>query len=199
MSHEIKKRLYITLVALTLLWLLCMGVINQNQVQETRSLALSECLKHNFNTFDLCYNRTNDEVYPSFFNYLSPFIPVIILLWVSWVFKLNFQIDLEITSNKFRKFTIGLICFVAFLGFIFPFYIVLEKEVERLYAVKLYNLFFTPWLAVTWISVPIFFQKLLDSEKRISEFTNLHKVAYAVAASPVFAIILLFVRSGLEL
>jgi hypothetical protein len=48
MNNQIKQRLYITLVAFTLLWLLCMGVINQIQIQETRSLALSECLKDNF-------------------------------------------------------------------------------------------------------------------------------------------------------
>jgi len=47
MSNEVKRRLYITLVAISLLWLLCMGVINLIQVQDTRSLALSACLKDN--------------------------------------------------------------------------------------------------------------------------------------------------------
>ena len=88
---------------------------------------------------------------------------------------------------------------MAFLGFIFPFFIVFEKEVERLYRVLFYNLFLTPWLAICWISIPIFFQKLLDSEKRISEFTNLHRVVYVVAASPILAIISLLVRQELKI
>lgn len=199
MNNQIKQRLYITLVAATLLWLLCMGVINIIQVQDIRSLALSECLKDNFNLFDLCYNKTNNDIYPSFLNYISPFIPVIILLWASWVFKLNFQIDFQLTSNKIRKILIGLVYFVAFLGFIFPFFIVFEKEVERLYSVLFYNLFLTPWLAICWISIPIFFQKLLDSEKRISEFNNLHRVVYVVSASPILAIISLIVRQELKI
>ena len=199
MNNQIKQRLYITLVAATLLWLLCMGVINIIQVQDIRSLALSECIKDNFNLFDLCYNKTNNDIYPTFLNYISPFIPVIILLWASWVFKLNFQIDLQITSNKIRKILVWLVYFVAFLGFIFPFFIVLEKEVERLYRVLFYNLFLTPWLAICWISIPIFFQKLLDSEKRISEFNNLHRVVYVVAASPILAIISLLVRQELKI
>lgn len=199
MNNQIKQRLYITLVAATLLWLLCMGVINIIQVQDIRSLALSECLKDNFNLFDLCYNKTNNDIYPTFLNYISPFIPVIILLWASWVFKLNFQIDFQLTSNKIRKILVGLVYFVAFLGFIFPFFIVFEKEVERLYRVLIYNLFLTPWLAICWISIPIFFQKLLDSEKRISEFNNLHRVVYVVAASPILAIISLLVRQELKI
>jgi hypothetical protein len=199
MNNQIKQRLYITLVAITLLWLLCKGVINISQVQDIRSLALTECLKDNFNLFELCYNKTNNDIYPTFFNYISPFIPVIILLWVSWVFKLNFQIDFQLNSNKLRKILVGLVYFVAFLGFIFPFFIVLEKAVEHLYRVLFYNLFLTPWLAICWISIPIFFQKLLDSEKRISDFNNLHRVIYVVASSPILAIILLLVRQELKI
>jgi hypothetical protein len=199
MNNQIKQRLYITFVAATLLWLLCMGVINIIQVQDIRSLALSECLKDNFNLFDLCYNKTNDDIYPTFLNYISPFIPVIILLWASWVFKLNFQIEIEATSNKIRKITVGLVYFVAFLGFFFPFLIVFEKEVDRLHQVLIYNLFLTPWLAICWLSIPIFFQKLLDSEKRISEFSKFQRLAYLVAASPFLAIISLLIRQELKI
>lgn len=199
MNNQIKQRLYITLVAFTLLWLLCMGVINEIQIQETRSLAFSECLKDNFNLFDLCHNKTNNDIYPKFWYYITPFIPALILLWLTWVFKLNFQIDAEGTSNKFIKITVGLVYFVAFFGFIFPFDIVFEKDVERIYQISFNSLFFTPWLAISWISIPIFFQKLLDSEKRISEFTNLNRVVYVVAASPILAIISLVLRQELKM
>jgi hypothetical protein len=194
MNNQIKQRLYITLVAITLLWLLCMGVINLMQVQDTRSLALTECLKNNFNIFDLCYNKTNNDIYPSFLNYISPFLPVIILIWASWVFKLNFQIEIQPASNKFIKIIVGVVYFLAFFGFIFPFYIVFEKEVERLYQVLFYNLFLSPWLAICWISIPIFFQKLLDSEKRIAQFNNFKRLVYIVAASPFLSIIFLILR-----
>ena len=199
MNNQIKERLYITLVAITLLWLLCMGVIIISQVQDTRSQALSACLKFNFNTFDLCYNKTNNDIYPSLLNYISPFIPVIVLLWASWVLKLNFQTNIRINSNKIIRVVVWLVYFVGFLGFIFPLFIVFEKEVERLYAVLFYNLFLTPWLAISWISIPIFFQKLLDSEKRITEFTNLHRVLYVVAASPFIAIISLLLRQEFKI
>jgi len=194
MSNEVKRRLYITFVAVSLLWLLCMGVINLIQVQDTRSLALSACLKDNSYLFDLCYNRTNNDIYPTLLNYISPFIPVTILLWVSWVFKLNLQIDIQHASNKIRKISVGVVYFLALLGFGFPFFIVIEKEVERLYQVLFYNLFLSPWLAICWISIPIFFQKLLDSEKRISEFNNLIRLVYIVAASPFLSIICLLLR-----
>jgi hypothetical protein len=199
MNIQTKQRLYITLVAIALLWLLCMGVITLFKVQDIRSLALSECMKDSFYIFELCSSKTKNEIYPSFFNYITPFIPVTILLWATWVFKLNFQIDIQITSNKITKITVGLVYFVAFLGFIFPLIIVFEKDVERIYEVLFYNLFLTPWLAITWISIPIFFQKLLDSEKRISAFTDLHRVIYVVTASPILAIISLVLRQELKI
>jgi len=176
-----------------------MGVINQIQIQETRSIALSECLKDNLNLFDLCFRKTNKDIYPNFWYFISPFIPVLILLWLTWVFKLNFQIDVQVTSNKFRKITVGLLYFVAFLGFILPLFVVFDKDIERIHEILFYNLFITPWLAISWISIPIFFQKLLDFEKRISEFTNLNRVVYVVAASPILAVISLVLRQELKM
>jgi len=45
MDIQIKQRLYITTVAITLLWLLCMGVVNLLHVQDIRALALSDCIE----------------------------------------------------------------------------------------------------------------------------------------------------------
>ena len=199
MQNQIKLRLYITLVAITLLWQLCMGVINIIQVQDIRSLALTECIKDSFNLFDICYRKTNNDIHPTLLNYISPFIPAIVLIWISWVFKLNFQIEIESKSNKLKKILLSVIYFIAFLGFIFPFFIVYEKEVERLYDVAFNNLFLAPWIAISWISIPIFFQKLLDSEKHITEFNNLHRVIYVVAASPIISIIFLIARQELKI
>ena len=194
MDIQIKQRLYITTVAITLLWLLCMGVVNLSHVQDIRALALSECLKDNFQLFELCYKKTNDEISPTLLNYLSPFIPVAILLWISWVMKFKFQFETQDTPSKIRKLFATLLYLIGSLGIFFPFYIVVEKEVERLYAVSLYNLFLMPWLAISWISIPIFFKKLLDSENKITEFKHLHKVIYCVAATPFLAVIFLLLR-----
>lgn len=194
MDIQIKHRLYITTVALSLLWLLCMGIVNLAHVQDIRAAALAECLKDNFKLFELCYRKTNDEVSLSFLNYLSPFIPVVILLWTSWVLKLNFQIEVQQFSSKFRKICLGLLYLIGVLGFLLPFFIVMEKEPERLYAVSIPNLFLMPWLAISWISIPLFFKKLLDKENLITEFRHLNKVIYCLAVSPILAMVFLLLR-----
>ena len=198
MNNQVRQRLFMTLVALSLLWLLCMGVINLLHVHDLRSLALADCIKDNFALFDICYRKTNQEIQPSLLNYISPFLPVIILLWVCWVFKVRFQIDASADKKRIRKFIVGLVYSIGVLGFSFPFFIVLEKEVERLHEVLFHYLFLVPWLAISWISAPIFFQRLLDYEVRITEFVSLHKVAYLVAASPILAFVLLLIRHGLQ-
>jgi hypothetical protein len=194
MDIQTKQRLYITTVALALVWQLCMGVVNLSHVQDIRALALTECLKDNFQLFELCYKRTNDEISPTLLNYLSPFIPASVLLWISWVLKLQLQFEMQYTPSKFRKFISIFLYLIGSLGIFVPFYIVIEKEVERLYAVSLHYLFLMPWLAISWIAIPIFFKKLLDSENKITEFKYLKKVIYCVAASPFLAVIFLLLR-----
>jgi hypothetical protein len=194
MDIQTKQRLYITTVALALVWQLCMGVVNLSHVQDIRALALTECLKDNFQLFELCYKKTNDGISPTLLNYLSPFIPVLILLWISWVLKLQLQFEIQYAPSKLRKYISIFLYLIGSLSIFFTFYIVIEKEVERLYAVSLYNLFIMPWLATTWISIPLFFKKLLDTENNITEFKYLIKVIYCVAASPFLAIIFLLLR-----
>ncbi len=194
MDNQIKQRLYITSVAAALLWLLCMGIVILLQVQDIRALALTECLKDNFRNFEICYRKTNDEISPTLINYLSPFIPVSILLWISWVLKFKFQIEAQDTPTKLRKTVVFLAYFIGSLGVLIPFLIVFEKEVERLYAVSIHNLFLMPWLAISWISIPIFFKKLLDAENKFIEFKYLNKLNFCVAISPILAVILLIVR-----
>ena len=198
MNNQIKKRLYITTVSISLIWLLCTCVINLMQVNEIRSLALTECYKDDLKLYDYCYNKTNKEIQLTIFNYISPFLPAVILLWIDWVFKFNFQIDIQVVSYRFRKITNYFVYFVAFLGFICPFYIVYEKEVDRLYTINFSDLFLLPWLALCWISIPIFFQKLLDSEKNIVEFSNLYRVLYVVASSPILSFISILLRLALN-
>ena len=194
MDIQIKHRLYITTVALALIWLLCMGVVNLVHVQDIRAAALADCLKDNYQLFELCYRKTNDEISLSLLNYLSPFIPVVLLLWTSWVLKLNFQIEVQQVSSKFRKICLALLYLVGVLGFLLPFFIVMEKEPERLYSVSIANLFLMPWLAISWISIPLFFKKLLDKENLITDFRHLLKVIYCLAASPILAMIFLLLR-----
>jgi len=169
------------------------------QVNETRSLALTECYKDDFKLFDYCYNKTNNEIQLTFFNYIIPFIPVTLLLWIDWLLILNFQIEINLVSNKLRKIIVFVVYFVAIFGFIVPFFIVFEKEVERLYKINFSDLCLIPWLVICWISIPIFFQKLLDSEKQITEFSNLHRVIYLVASAPILSYISLISRKVFDI
>ena len=128
MNNQIKKRLYITTVLISLIWLLCTCVINLMQVNEIRSLALTECYKDDLKLYDYCYNKTNKEIQLTIFNYISPFLPAVILLWIDWVFKFNFQIDIQVVSYRFRKITNYFVYFVAFLGHLVRINICLETN-----------------------------------------------------------------------
>jgi len=198
MDFQVKQRLYITAVIATLLWLLCMGVVNLINVQDIRKLALTDCIKDNYHLFEICYKKTNNEIGLTLLNYISPFIPATILLWISWVLKFNFQIETHDAPSKLIKSFVFLIYLIGILGILFPFLSVIEKDVERLYAIPFHNLFTMPWLAISWISIPIYFKKLLDLENKITEFKYVTKVIYCVGVSPFLAAILLLLRQDLK-
>lgn len=173
--------------------------MNLSQVQEERSLAVAECIKDSFKMFDICYKRANDEIHPSFFSYIEPFLPAALLVWISWVFKIKIQLNIDAPPKILEKIIVTIIYLVGALGFALPFFIVFEKEVDRLYAVSLQNLFLMPWLAVSWLSIPLFFQKLVHSEVRMLEISKVRLVIYAVAASPLLATISILVRQELKI
>lgn len=198
MDFQVKQRLYITAVLAALLWLLCMGVINLIDVQDIRKSALSDCIKDNFHLFEICYKKTNNEIGLTLQNYISPFIPATILLWISWVLKFNFQIEIQDVPSKILKIFSYFIYLIAILGIFIPFLIVLEKDVERIYAIPFHNLLTMPWLAISWISIPIYFKKLLDLENIITEFKYATKLIYCVGVSPFIAEILLLMRQDFK-
>jgi hypothetical protein len=200
MNTQVKQRLFITFVALAMLGLLVIGIKTLASESDARSVALAECMKDNFQLFELCYRKTNQEISPSFFNYISPFLPATLLLWVSWLFKLSFQLEVDDRQSKsIRKVVFYVGCFVATLGCFFPLYIVLEKTLDRLASVLIYQLFLMPWLAVSWLCAPLLFQRLLDPENRMIEFIKLKKVALVVLVAPLVATVLMTLRQAFSI
>lgn len=199
MNPQIKQRLFITLVVLAMLGLLVIGPKTLTAINEARSAAWAECFKDNLLLIDFCRKQTDQQISPSFYNYLSPFLPAAVLVWVAWLFKLSFQIELDLTqAKKIGKVVYVLACLVATLGIFFPFLIVLEKELERLHSILIYQLFLTPWVTVCWLCAPLLFQKLLDPENRMVDILKLRKFALAVIATPFLATILLTLRQALS-
>jgi hypothetical protein len=199
MSIQIKQRLYISFVVLAMISLLVIGINILTNLNEARSIAISECMEKNIYPFEFCFTKSNQDISPSFFNYISPFLPAAILIWISWLLKLNFQIELDLTQyKKIRKFVFGLGCLICALGTFLPFYIVIEKDMGRLTSISIYQLFIIPWIATAWLCAPLLFQKLLDPEKVLIEFIKLRKFVVIVIGAPLLSLVLLILRQLLN-
>ena len=199
MSNSVKERLLLTLISLALIMLVSMGIYLLLQVQGVRSAALTECIGDTFNLFEFCYRKTNDEIRLSAKDFLKPFIPSVMLIWIFWLFKVEIQIDVASVKKGIVK-VIVIVCYlIAAISSFVPLYLVTEKEdASKLYEILWYNLFLMPWLGITWISAPIFYQTLVDKQKIISEFQKLHVLIWIVTASPFVAILYIVVRSSLR-
>lgn len=194
MNSQTTQRLFITLVVAALMWLLCAGIISLNTLQKLRSLELDVCMKAD--SFDperwpACYRHVQLTITPTFLDYLSPFIPILLLAWISWVLTINFHIQWSNKNKKTRKFIAGIAYLVGIIvAYLIPLNYILSRSAADLQKEGLSESFTLPWLAICWISIPLFFQILLDKDKQITEFRHLKKIIYIVLASPFLAILL---------
>jgi hypothetical protein len=199
MNSQIKQRLFITVVVAALVWLMCAGIFNLISVDEIRTHKRNMCIDENIMGFEYCFKQAERDVSPNLINYLSPFLPIMVLVWINWVLKLNFQIELNGDYKK-TKFSIHLIVYLlGILGFILPIYNVISSDLKRIYEIQIYATFTITWLVISWVSMPIFFQKLVDNEKKLSDFSYINKIIYLVIASPILAFLLAIFRTNYEI
>jgi hypothetical protein len=195
MNLEIRQRINMTLVIAAMIGLLTIGVSINLDIQQLRADALTKCMADSgFNTFDLCYKNSREQIRPSFFQYLLPFIPASILIWFTWLLKLDFRYTADSKSIKFLKWMRGISYFVGAVAIFIAFYIVLEKTPDRLFIVQFSDLLLAPWLASAWLSAPLLFQKLVGPESQDSDLKRVRHLLFWVIASPLLAFFLLFFR-----
>lgn len=198
MHNSVKERLLLTTIAVSVLWLVCMGWYLLLQVHDARSAALSECTKNDYNLFRYCYHKTTDEFRLSAADFLKPFIPSALMIWIFWILKIELQVEENNVKKKLVK-TIVISCYLIAAIAVLCLYIVAEKEdASKLNEINWYGLFLAPWLGITWISAPIIYQHLADRKIIISEFKKLRLILWIVVASPLVAIILIFLRGFLK-
>ena len=199
MHNSVKERLLFTAIAVSVLWLVCMGWYLLLQVLDARSAALSECIKNDYNLFRYCYIKTTDEVHLSAADFLKPFIPSALMIWIFWILKIELQVEENNVKKKLVK-TIVISCYlIAAIAVFVPLYLVAAKEdASKLNEINWNGLFVFPWLGITWISAPIIYQQLADRKIIISEFKKLRLILWIVVASPLVAIILIFLRDVLK-
>lgn len=190
MNQEVKNRIFISLAVLAMLCLYLVGFNTQMGLNELRSSALSRCIDGKYELFDFCLNKTNGEYSPSLAQFVTPFIPVALMLWVQWLLKIDATIEVVLYPKRTLKFLRFVAYTVAMIGIALPLLMVLEKSADRIYEVHMSNLFIGPWLASAWVSAPLVFQKLVGPRDLDIEFSLLRKVLFAVLISPVVAVLL---------
>ncbi len=200
MNYSAKSRLYMSIVVLVMLLLIVMPISILLDLQNTRYSALTDCIKDNFYLFDFCYKKSHEDITLSLLNFSTPFVPAATLIWLSWLVKVDFQIDANPPKFKvFRKVAFYGGCIVGCLGVFAPFFIVFEKPVDTLYKIAIHDIFLMPWLAISWLCAPIVFQKLLDSQSSMGELIRLRKLALVTLIAPFAAIFILFMRQILKM
>lgn len=197
MNLEIKQRINLTLAVAAMIWLLTIGVSINFDIQQLRAEALTKCMADGgFNTFDTCYRNSREQIRPSLFQYLLPFIPASILIWITWLLKLDFQHTVDSKSKKILMWIRGISYFFGSIAIFITFYIVLEKTADRLSIVQFSDLLLVPWLASAWLSAPLLIRKLIGPDSQDSDLKRIRQLLLLVIASPLLALFLLMFRQA---
>ena len=116
MNHEIKKRIFISLVVVAVLSLYLSGFNIQLGLNELRSSALSRCIEGRYELFDFCLNKTNGEYSLTLLQFVTPFIPAALLLWIQWLLKIDATIEVEAYPKRILK-TMRIVAYaIAMIG-----------------------------------------------------------------------------------
>lgn len=195
MNSETQKRIFMSFVFLAMAWLLISGFLVVADINELRSKRISNCLEK----IEICVIMANLGVNPTLLQWFSPFLPAGFLLWLAWLFRLELKIDEHTYPSILMKW-LRRVTYLACLFFVaIPFFLILEKSVDRLEMVSFSGLFLFPWIGLAWISASLLFQKLHGPEVEETNFRVLYRLLYVVIAAPFFALILLIFRELLKI
>lgn len=198
MRTDIKQRLFVTATVLAMIFLYSAALFITTEVESQRKSALTSCMDGEFSStlFDLCWHNTRRDVATSPLQYLIPFLPALLLIWLNWLLKLDFRLEVSSFPKKTMKWLRVIGYLVGALACFSSFYTVLEKQPDRLYLQQISDIFVVSWIATGWVSAPLLFKHLHGSKEQGQAFQLTKKTLYLVLASPLLALLLSAIRQA---
>jgi len=195
---DVKQRLFVTATVMAMIFLYSAALFITTEIESQRSSALTKCLDAKYSLFDLCWHKTRRDVSPSLVQYLTPFLPALVLVWLNWLLKLDYRLESASFPSKTMKWLRGVGYLVGVLACFLSFYVVLEKQADRLYLLQVSDVFAGTWIASGWVGAPLLFKHLHGSDDQAQVFQNTRRLLYLVLASPFLALLLSFVRQATQ-
>lgn len=198
MRTDVKQRLFVTASVLAMIFLYSAALLITAEVESERRIALTKCLGEKFNSmnFDLCWYNTRRDVSPSLLQYLSPFLPALVIVWLNWLFKFDCRLTTASYPTKTMQWLRGIGYMVGALACFLSFYTVLEKQSDHLHLLQVSDIFVAPWIASGWVSATLLFMYIHGSEEQAPAFKLTKRTLYFVLASPFMALLLLVLRQA---
>jgi len=199
MTNEVKLRLYITAIVIVMAILyVSPSVINSNAAS-LRSEFSSSCFKATPEMgFDYCWQEATQKAALSTWDYLLPYLFAVIILWFSWLFKL----ELRLSDNSYPKRTMNALLWlgllVAAIGIWIPISEVASTDVAKLHKISPRQLFAPSWFAATWLIAPLLFHRLVAPTSLATSMKKGKIALILLLATPIIALALLIVRLIIE-
>jgi len=197
-TNDLKLRLYLTLIVIAMGFLYVTPFLVSSHWQGVRSELLANCLKDLPNVgFDFCWQQSTQKAALPFFEYLLPFVPSLLLLWLNWLLKPNLKLSNESYPRRVMTTLLWLGLLISAVGIYVPLSEVIARDATELHKIESRTFWGGPWLAAGWLISPLLFHHLLAPVSLVAQMRKGKIALWFVAATPVIAYTLYLFRAAI--
>lgn len=207
MSDPVKLRLYLTLIVLMMVGLYIGPFVVANHLNSVQSAIRQTCLENRSISgwWDICYAEGQRAALP-FWEYLIPYLPACILLWLNWLLNPNLRLSPEAYPGRSLTALLWLGTIFAGLCIFVTIWGVASLEYEKVHSVDATTLLAPMRVACAFLLAPLLFHHFVAPEPpaaKLRIYAVSHKLAKVslllLIASPIVAGILLVIRLSLTI
>lgn len=199
MTNEVKFRLYITTIVIVMAILYVSPLAINSHAASLRSEFYSSCYKATPGLgFDYCWQEATQKAALSTWDYLLPYLFAVIILWFSWLLKLELRLSDVSYPKRTMNALLWLGLLLAAICIWIPISEVASTDVAKLHTISPRELFEPSWFAATWLIPPLLFHRLVAPTSLATSMKKGKIALILLLATPIIALALLIVRLIIE-
>lgn len=199
MTNEVKQRLYVTAIVVAMASLYIAPLIVSSHFNEVKKALFEHCTKE-FPAigFEFCWVEARSKAELPFWEYLVPFFPAALALWLNWLLKPDLRLSEDAYPKRTIKFLLWLGLLVAALAVWLPLSQVATWNAADLYKIESQTFWRAPWIAAAWLAAPMLFHYLLAPVSLAASMRKGKIGLWLLAATPVASFALYALRESLK-
>lgn len=199
MTNDVKLRLFVSVIVVVMATLYVGPLVVTSHFGTVEQTLLQDCRKvFTGSSFEFCWDQSRRDASLPFWEYLLPYFPAGITIWVNWLVKPDFRLS----EQTYPKRTINVLMwfglFVAAMTISLSFFEVVSKDIADLYKIRSRSFWVPSFVSAAWLMSPMLFHHLVAPISRATDIRKCNIGLWLVAATPVASFALYLIREAIK-